>query len=123
MPHLILGIDTIILRVSDLNNSVDWYTNNLGFDRLFEDKDNKLTVLDTHGPTSLTLWESESVSAVNKNSDCYPIFKTTDAKQLRDRLLTLGVSSDELQEDDAIRFFNFYDPDGKILEACEIKAD
>lgn len=44
---LIQGIDTIILRVSNLEQSKIWYTEKLNFKIIFEDNNQKLIVLDT----------------------------------------------------------------------------
>lgn len=123
MSNLIEGIDTIIVRVSNLAVSTEWYRSRLEFEMLFEDKDNKLAVMDTHGPCSITLWESASLSLVSKNEACYPIFKTSDAGKLREQLLSLEVKAEDLKEDSYVKYFNFYDPDGNILEACEVKRN
>jgi hypothetical protein len=56
---LLQGIDTVIVRVSNIETSKEWYLVKLGLALLFEDAKMKLVVLDTNSPTSLTLWQTE----------------------------------------------------------------
>jgi catechol 2,3-dioxygenase-like lactoylglutathione lyase family enzyme len=49
----------------------------------------------------------------------YPIFRTPDAPALREALLERGIETGELIQDDHVRYFVFYDPDGNLLEACQ----
>lgn len=53
--QLFQGIDTIIVRVSNIHLSKEWYLEKLGLKIIWEDLTTKLVVLYTHGPTSLTL--------------------------------------------------------------------
>lgn len=117
---LLQGIDTVIIRVSNIAAAKQWYTEKLGLALLFEDEHTKLAVLDTGGPTSITLWQtSESITA-NKQTASYPIFKTPDAKALKQELSGRGVATGEITSDAYVTYFNFYDPDGNILEACQV---
>lgn len=119
-PKHFQGIDTVIIRVSDIERSKQWYIEKLAQTLVWEDAALKLAVLDTGGPTSLTLWQTEQKRAVDKDSASYPIFKTANAKAARQALINQGVKTDELIEDKAVCFFSFYDPDGNILEACQM---
>jgi uncharacterized protein YndB with AHSA1/START domain len=47
------GIDTLIMRVSDINLSKEWYQDKLQLTSVWDDPDNKLVVLDTGSPVSL----------------------------------------------------------------------
>ncbi len=62
--ELLQGIDTVIVRVSNIAASKKWYLEKLGLALLFEDDKIKLAVLDTKGPTSLTLWETLLVARI-----------------------------------------------------------
>lgn len=53
------GIDTVIIRVSNIVDARDWYTQTLGLNLIWDDPGAKLVVFDTGGPTSLTLWQTE----------------------------------------------------------------
>ncbi|MND46926.1 Glyoxalase-like domain protein [compost metagenome] len=116
---LLQGIDTVIVRVSDIEKAKEWYLHKLGLNSIYEDAQIGLVVVDTNGPTSLTLWKTEERIDINKKSTSFPIFKTTDAKTLRQQLLDNAVNVTELNQDESIKYFQFYDPDGNVLEACE----
>lgn len=117
---LLQGIDTVIVRVSNFATSKEWYLTKLGLTLLFEDDKMKLAVLDAKGPTSLTLWQTDKKVSVNRDTASYPIFKTTHADALRQELLNRGVEVGEVIQDDYTRYFFFYDPDGNVLEACQV---
>ena len=117
---LLQGIDTVIVRVSNIETSKEWYLEKLGLALLFEDAKMKLVVLDTNSPTSLTLWQTEQTFSVNRDTASYPIFKTPDADALRQELLNRGIEVGEIIQDDYVKYFLFYDPDGNILEACQV---
>lgn len=114
------GIDTIILRVADVDRSKTWYQEKLGLLVLFEDLPLRLVVMETFGPTSLTLWQTDHPVVINPETSAYPIFSSRDAVDARARLQSMGVQTDDLVADDAVRYFRFYDPDGNVLEACEV---
>ena len=117
---LLQGIDTVIVRVSNIETSKEWYLEKLGLALLFEDAKMKLVVLDTNSPTSLTLWQTEQTFSVNRGTASYPIFKTPDADALKQELLNRGIEVGEIIQDDYVKYFLFYDPDGNILEACQV---
>ena len=117
---LLQGIDTVIIRVSNIEKSKEWYVHKLGLTVLFEDVKMKLIVLDTNSPTSLTLWQTDHTFSVDQNTASYPIFKTSDADTLRQELLNREIESGEIIQDDYVKYFLFYDPDRNILEACEV---
>jgi catechol-2,3-dioxygenase len=120
MNSLLQGIDTVIVRVSNIEHSSQWYQEKLGLSIVWSDEGLRLTVLDTNGPTSLTLWQTDHTIANNKETASYPIFKTPDAAALREELTHRGVRSDAVITGDHVKYFFFYDPDGNVLEACEV---
>ncbi|HEY0354868.1 MAG TPA: VOC family protein [Flavisolibacter sp.] len=117
---LLQGIDTIIIRVKDFNDSKDWYQNSLGLTPVFEDASMKLVVFDTKGPTSLTIWQTEQIINNHKETCSYPIFRTPDAAGLRDEMKERNIQTGELVPGDHVHYFQFYDPDGNVLEACQV---
>ena len=120
--QLLQGIDTVIVRVSNWEASKDWYENSLGLQPLWHDPELKLVVLDTKSPTSLTIWQTKQKPSINKDTASYPIFRTPDAEALRQEMIHRKIDVSTVIEDDHVKYFFFYDPDGNILEACEAKA-
>lgn len=114
------GIDTVIIRVSNLEISKKWYTENLNLNVIWEDPILKLAVLETGGPTSLTIWQTDKVINFDRDTSSYPIFRTFDAIQLRKELIDKGVNVSELIEDSSVKYFLIYDPDGNVIEACQV---
>ncbi len=118
--QLLQGIDTIIVRVSDIELSKKWYQDQLELESIWDDPKLKLVVLNTNGPTSLTLWQTSENHTINRETASYPIFKTLDATILREELKSRGVETGDLIQDDYVKYFFFFDPDGNVLEACQV---
>ncbi|MGV3657059.1 MAG: VOC family protein [Chitinophagaceae bacterium] len=117
---LLQGIDTVIVRVRSLEAATQWYREKLGLTPLFEDAATKLVVLDTGGPTSLTLLQTEVAISPNHHTASYPIFKTPDAAALRQELTDRGIEAGELLQDEYVKYFSFHDQEGNVLEACQV---
>jgi catechol 2,3-dioxygenase-like lactoylglutathione lyase family enzyme len=117
---LLQGIDTIIVRVTNIEASKKWYQDKLGLTPIWDDPEMKLVVLDTKCPTSLTLWQTAEKISIQKETASYPVFKTPDACALREELQNRNVETGDIIEDDHVKYFFFYDPDGNVLEACQV---
>lgn len=120
--HFLQGIDTIILRVSNIEQSKLWYIRKLGLQSIHEDEKLKLVVMDTFSPTSLTLWETAEQIKINARTASYPIFRTADANMAHGKLLEHGVPVGDLTTDHVVTYFTFQDPDGNVLEVCQVHA-
>lgn len=118
--HFLQGIDTVILRVSNVQRSKEWYTEKLGLKALHEDEKLKLVVLDTFSPTSLTIWETEEKIQPDPRTAAYPIFRTIDAKEAHSQLKKRHVNVGELTTDHVVTYFTFRDVDNNILEVCQV---
>lgn len=114
------GIDTIILRMSDFQKSGDWFKEKIGLNPVFENQEIKPVVLDTGSSTSITLWQTDEPITVNPKTASYPIFRTGHASQSRVKLIQKGVKTTELNTDSFVTYFQFFDPDGNVLEACQV---
>ena len=117
---LLQGIDTVIVRVANIENSSKWYSEKLDLVKMYENSSMKLAIFDTNGPTSLTLWQTDQKPVINRNTASYPIFKTMNADALREQLLSRDVEAGEIKQDEYVKYFNIFDPDGNILEACQV---
>ena len=120
MNNHLQGIDTIILRVKDIEHSKNWYTQKLGLTPEWEDAALKLVVMNTGGPTSLTLWQTSEPVVSSKEGSAYPIFRTRDAANARTALVQNNVMADPVIKDHVVTYFRFYDPDGNVMEACQV---
>lgn len=118
--HFLQGIDTVIVRVSNIEKAKDWYTQILGLAVMHHDEKLNLVVLDTFGPTSLTIWETSDKIETNPQTTTYPIFKTIDAKLTLESLRDKKVEVSELISDHVVTYFTFYDIDGNVLEVCQV---
>ncbi len=119
-PKPLQGIDTILLRVSNIERSKLWYSDKLGFGVLWYSPEQRLVVLDTGTPPSLTLWQTNAAIQINTAATPFPIFRTENAAHARDVLEKRGVAVSELIDDGIVVFFQFFDPDGNVLEACQV---
>jgi catechol 2,3-dioxygenase-like lactoylglutathione lyase family enzyme len=118
--HFLQGIDTIILRVSDIAKAKAWYTEKLGLKAVHEDDKLKLVVLDTSSPTSLTIWETDETIQSNPRTAAYPIFRTINAKYAHEQLKDREVRVGDLTTDHVVTYFTFRDLDNNVLEVCQV---
>ncbi len=114
------GIDTVIVRVSDIQRARAWYAEKLGLGELWYDEKLRLCVMDSGSAASLTLWQTDKPIRIDPETASYPIFRADDARAARQHLIARGVTAGEVIEDDVTRYFFFHDPDGNVLEACEV---
>jgi catechol 2,3-dioxygenase-like lactoylglutathione lyase family enzyme len=116
------GLDTVLLRVHDLDAAAAWYETRLGLARTFSDPTERLVVLDVGGATSLTLWalkQGEAPASADAARP-FPIFRVRDARAAWSKLRDRGVGVGELTAAGGVTSFRFRDPDGNVLEACQV---
>jgi catechol 2,3-dioxygenase-like lactoylglutathione lyase family enzyme len=94
----------------------------LGFSEPYFDPTERLAVFDLGGATSLTLWELKAgeVLCSGEHARSFPIFSVSDARATRAVLRDRGVAVGEVVEGGGVTFFTFQDPDGNLLEACQV---
>jgi catechol 2,3-dioxygenase-like lactoylglutathione lyase family enzyme len=120
--HWCDGIDTVLLRVHDLDAAAAWYETKLGLPRTFADPGERLVVFGVGGATSLTLWALKP-GEVPPSADAarpFPIFRVPDARRAWSWLRRRGVAVGELAAANGVTSFQFRDPDGNVLEACQV---
>jgi hypothetical protein len=110
------GVDTLVIRVTNILLAKSWYTEKLGLSLAYEDDDMRLVILNGWGETSVTLWQSESQLIENKNCGYYVTFKSDNSTETRDELIRRGVKVGELLSDDTYASFIFEDLEGKTFE-------
>jgi catechol 2,3-dioxygenase-like lactoylglutathione lyase family enzyme len=107
---LFKGLDTVVIRVRDLERARTWYERTLD-----------LAVLDLGGGPTLTLWEWGAGEAPPAGPPvAFPVLlPQNEIETTRDMLARRGVDVGPLEgEVGGLRFFSFTDPDGNRLEVC-----
>ncbi len=118
-------LDTVIVRVKNLEESKNWYIENLSFFPVYSDDESKIVVFDLAGTTTLTLWQFEENDASSKvnQGNTYAVFNCDNAEQIFKSLKKKGVAVDNFTTSEDISLFNFYDPDGNKFEVIEINEN
>lgn len=114
-------LDTVIIRVRDLEKAKDWYTEVLEMEVGFESNEGeKIAVLNVGEGTPITLYELKEGEIVAEESKAtsYPIFYPENIDDTYEVLTNRGVSLSRIEDDGGTRFFSFRDLDGNYLEVC-----
>jgi catechol 2,3-dioxygenase-like lactoylglutathione lyase family enzyme len=121
-PGIFSRLDTVLLRVRDFQVAKAWYDEKLGFTASYVSETEKLVVFDMGGTTSLTIWQlkpSEQLVTGGTNGT-FPIFLADDAKSLRERMKSMNIEVEDIQESGGVLSYGFFDPDGNRLEVCQV---
>ena len=122
MTEIFPKIDTVILRVRDLQKSRRWYEDKLGLVASFIGEKEPIVVFKIgNTPTSLTIYEvkkNEKPPIKGETKHSWPIFYSEDIKKSHETLRNKDVKVDAIEGDSESQWFSFYDPDGNRLEAC-----
>ncbi|MDZ5472897.1 VOC family protein [Bacillus sp. 31A1R] len=106
------------IPVVNLEQSVTWYTECLGFQLRFNQGD--LAVLALNSGPLYVLVEADQDSrghfTINGQPEFSVGFTTSNIRKLHDHLSHNGVKVEHIQEDNGHNFFYFYDPSGNKLQ-------
>lgn len=117
---LLTGIPGVLVPVTDLQKSADWYENVLGLE-VFKKSDETVEFKVSDGDPVLILVESNFESAIRFPSNPFTdgsffIFKTSDADSFHKRLVDHNVKVSEIfLFEDVQKYFFFEDLDGNKL--------
>lgn len=116
------GLDTVLVRVRDINLAKAWYLEKLGFAEPYFDPAERLAVFDLGGTTSLTLWELKPGETLGPrdHARAFPIFSVADARETWALLRDRGVDVAEVVDSGGVTYFTFRDLDDNLLEACQV---
>lgn len=114
MGDLFKRIDTVFLEVTDIERSIQWYTNVLGFTLRWVAKDTGYAAINI-GETPLTLVQAREVKP---GTHCPFNFYSPSINQAYDHLKKNGVDVEEIVDYGDVLSFNFKDPDGHLLGVC-----
>ncbi|HET7627433.1 MAG TPA: VOC family protein [Bacillales bacterium] len=111
-------IDTVFVPVTNLKKSEKWYLELLPFKVTFRSSDGKYVGFRfrDHHPyqTGLCIYKAEKME---KPGHMTFNFFTEDVDGFHNFLKEREVEVTEIHEDDGMRFFEFYDPDGNEIGA------
>ncbi|QGQ96097.1 VOC family protein [Paenibacillus psychroresistens] len=119
LQSLIEEIHYFRIPVSELEDSVRWYTECLGFKlrRMTEE----LAVVELNAGPLLILVKADSDSrghfTRNGEFEFAVGFTSPNIQRLRESLIESGVEVDDMKEEDGHFFFHFFDPSGNKLQA------
>lgn len=120
MAGLFAKVDTVVVRVRDIDQAKQWYQEVLELQVTSEQNTEYKIVMLAVGNVSLMLYELQAHEelAGRQFVTGHPIFFAEDIATAHARLTERGVEVDELQQDGGIQFFLFRDLDGNQLEVC-----
>ncbi|WP_226683021.1 VOC family protein [Sutcliffiella horikoshii] len=119
MSELFKRIDTVFLEVTDMEKSIGWYTDVLGFSVRWHDVENGYAAIEM-GETPLTLVRAEKVTP---GSHCLLNFYSSDIYDAHQKLRERGVPVDDVVDYGTVLSFEFKDPDGHILGVCYFEEE
>ena len=111
---LVEKIDTICLKVSDVEQASLWYQETLGLQEHYREDHYVILKIGTSG-VPLTL--EKGMTDGNENFS-YPILFSTNIENTLNVLTEKGVRVTKIQKDGLNTFFSFYDMDGNKLQVC-----
>lgn len=114
MSALFKRIDTVFLEVTDMEKSIKWYTEVLGFSVRWHDEENGYAAIEM-GETPMTLVRAVKVTPA---SHCLLNFYSSDIYAAHQKLQENGVEVDAVIDYGTVLSFEFKDPDGHILGVC-----
>jgi len=119
---LFATLNTVVLRVHDVDAAKAWYQAKLGLEVRSEDKGERLVTFELRGGTSLTLLQlkrGESLLETIGVVGTFPVFAVRDARHAWEVLRAREVLVDPLRETGPVLSFEFRDLDGNKLEAWQ----
>jgi catechol-2,3-dioxygenase len=113
-------IDTVIVRVRNLEEAQAWHEKKLGFRADYVDEKERLVVLNVGGETSLTIYELKPGEMMAPQSTgSYPILYARDIQTAHKLLSERGVEVGSIEgEPGGTQWFGLKDRDGNLLEVC-----
>ncbi|HAI21668.1 MAG TPA: hypothetical protein DCM14_07235 [Clostridiales bacterium UBA8153] len=118
-------LETVIIRVRDLDRAREWYREKLGLSQLYAlEVPDRLAVLDAGRHLSLTLWELKPGEAPVTGGPLatYPTFSVEDIHAAHRLLTQRGVRTTAVERGEGVLWFLLYDPDGNVIEACQPRS-
>lgn len=116
---LVTKVETVFVRVCDLEKSLEWYQRVLGLSIKWKSEDRNAVAFSTGGETDITLVRE---SQVEKLSDNTFNFFVKDIITFQQQLKNEGIDVSEVKKWFNIEYISFKDLEGNFLEACHYNA-
>ena len=120
--RLFTKVDTVIVRVPDLERARKWYEENLDLEPGFIDtRKDRLVIFKTGGETSFTIYELKpgEERPTGKTPASYPILYAPDIIAAHRHLTEHGVKVGPVQGTPGrTQWFSFWDLDQNLIEVC-----
>lgn len=114
-------LDTVIVRVGDLERARAWYEEKLAFRAAFTHDASRIVVFDACGETSLTIWElgAGERKASGGEEASFPILYAEGIAAAHTALRERGVEVGEIEgEARGTQWFTLRDLEGNRLDVC-----
>lgn len=126
-PGLLADVQlaSLILRVADLDRSIEWYDHHLGLRPVHRGQDGNTPGYAAYvvGGVVLTMWElpeGQDRHDQDNNRNSYVVLVCAgDIEERRDELVSRGVPAGAMRTSKNNRFFWFHDPDGNRWEVSQ----
>ncbi|MDF2716266.1 MAG: hypothetical protein K0R28_3191 [Paenibacillus sp.] len=123
--QLIDDLDHVQIPVTDLEQSIEWYKRNLGFELHGRPEHDEMAFIWLGKAPLFLLWKTEDVSKAHfrKGRQQMPIFcfRTRDIELLKRHLLHQGVEIISFTDEGFGFCMDFYDNSGNLLNATQYK--
>jgi catechol 2,3-dioxygenase-like lactoylglutathione lyase family enzyme len=115
-------LDSVRVRVRDIDSARSWYERTLGFTAVHADERERVVIFGLGGTATLTLWQLKPGERLAPAGSAipFPVFIVEDAHASHDLLHSRDVSVDPVQESSVGRSFSLRDPDGNRMEISEL---
>ena len=127
MPRspLLSRIVTVVLRVRDRLEAVEWYRDHFDLRHVLDDPSSGISVLELASGDSVTLWvaTSEEMIAPGDMAGTVPVFESFDAHAHHRALTARGIRTSPISEAPGLRSFSFWDLDDNRLEIWQVRDE
>ena len=116
MPMMFTRVDSFFLRVSNLNNAINWYSDILGCNTLWRNDEGGFAAINLCG-LPVTLVEEKEPGFYPGQHAPFNVY-TDNLEEALNHMKSKGVECGEIETLYHVKWFWFKDMDGNRLEAC-----